>query len=86
MGDRRPSATQDETTAEKPVTFAARSDARPAPAAPPRRRMNTGAHTVEWIVSGSPEAACAARQKLVAILARLAEHDGGPEAVTSGPH
>jgi hypothetical protein len=48
--------------------------------------MNTGAHTVEWIVSGSPEAACAARQKLVAILARLAEHDGGPEAVTSGPH
>jgi hypothetical protein len=78
---------QGETTAHTPtITLAPRSDAGHVSAAPMRRRMNTGAHSVEWIVVGSPEAASAARQKVVAILARLAEHDGGSEAATSEPH
>jgi len=87
--DRRPSATKGETTAaHTPVTLLPCSDAQHGLGAPTHRRMNTGphSHTVEWIVVGSPEAARVARQKVVAILARLAEHDGGPEAVTSEPH
>jgi len=43
-------------------------------------------HSVEWVAVVSPEAALAARQKVVEILARLAEHDGGPEGGTSEPH